>query len=167
MKQQAICVGKDNFWSVYKKKERIGHWDLFCRTRKHSSSLTDAEAYGRPKQQPSFLKSDVFPLSLLLGIALSLKLRSEMTTNQQWIGSYGATLVTQPSKRVLKSHFTTLPVIPGPFRLTFYFVTVKTHDYISKVYFFFLFFLFFLSPCESQEVAGSEHSGLRILMRDS
>lgn len=40
---------------------------------RHSSSLTDAEAYGRPKQQPSFLKSDVLPVFQLLGVALSQK----------------------------------------------------------------------------------------------
>ncbi|TKS90805.1 hypothetical protein D9C73_024938 [Collichthys lucidus] len=38
-----------------------------------ADEVADAEAYGRPKQQPSFLKSDALPLSQLLGVALSLK----------------------------------------------------------------------------------------------
>lgn len=47
-----------------------------------SIHLAEAEAYGRPKPQPSFFKSDVSPLSQLLGVALSQKLHSETTTNQ-------------------------------------------------------------------------------------
>lgn len=59
----------------------------------------------RHMQQPSILESDVFPLSQLLGVALSQKLHSEITTNQQGIASYGASLVTQPSNRVHKRSF--------------------------------------------------------------
>lgn len=53
--------------------ETPGHQDPFCHAQQRSASLTDAEADGQPKQQPSFLKSDAFALAQLLAAALLLE----------------------------------------------------------------------------------------------
>lgn len=114
-------------------KERTGHWDLFCHTQRHSSSLTDAGTYGRPKQQPSFLRSDVFPLSQLLGVALSPPKKDDnKSTLNRLLRSNPCQAAFKETAE--KSHFTTLPVIPGPFVLTFKILTLKQIDCISKVY---------------------------------
>lgn len=100
----------------FKCLQKIQNWSFgfICYTPKHSSSLPDAEAYGRPKHLPSFLKSDMLPLSQLISGALFLNLLLLLWDgNKSTLNRFNL----QPSDAGLKCHFTTLPVIPCPLRL--------------------------------------------------